>query len=150
MRRYLVVADDGVESRELMDFVGSRAGVEPSVFHLVVPTVPDPRHLTWEEGEAHAGACRRLIRGLRRLRAFDPGAGGGVGDADPILAIEDALRAAPYDEIVLAIATRAHRLRPAVVAQRAGVFGLPVVDIFGSTTVVPFTREPAPTLPQTA
>ena len=135
MQRYLVVADLAVGARELMDFVRSRDDNEPSTFHLVVPTHPDRRRLTWEETEAHLVARRRLEHGLAWMREVDPRADGEVGDVDPMLAIEDALRETTYDSIVLAIRERPHRRRTNVAARVRHAFDLPVVDVLDASPV---------------
>ena len=102
MNRYLVVSDLMVGSTQLKEFVRDRTGGDGSRFHLVVPTMPDRRHLAWDESEAHLIARRRLVNGLEWMREIDPSADGEIGDVDPILAIEDALRTTDYDAIVLA------------------------------------------------
>ena len=66
------------------------------------------------------------------MREIDPRADGEVGDVDPILAIEDALRASRYDSIVLAIRTRPHRRRLSVAARVRRAFSLPVIDVLES------------------
>jgi hypothetical protein len=136
MQRYLVVADRAVSARELRDFVRSSVGDERSTFHLVVPTTPDTRRLTWEESEAHLVARRRLADGLEWMREIDPEADGEVGDVDPMLAIEDALRETRYDSIVLAIRERPNRRRINVAARVRRWFDLPVVDVLGSSPVL--------------
>ena len=134
MHRYLVVADLAVGARELKDFVRSR-GDEPATFHLVVPTHPNRRHLTWEESEARLVARGRLEHGLAWMREIDPRADGEVGDVDPLLAIEDALRETTYDSIVLAIRERPHRRRTNVTARVRQAFTLPVVDVLDDSPV---------------
>jgi len=129
MNRYLVVSDLMVEAAQLKDFVRSRTGEDGSTFHLVVPTIPDRRHLAWDENEAHLIARRRLANGLEWMRDVDPGVDGEVGDVDPILAIEDALRRMRYDAIVLAVRERPHRRRLRVAARARRAFDLPVVDV---------------------
>jgi hypothetical protein len=150
MHRYLVIADLGVESRELKDFVRGRDGEERSTFHLVVPTVPDRTRLTWEEGEAHLVARRLLADGLAWMREIDPRADGAVGDVDAILAIGDALRASRYDSIVLAIRPRPHWRRLSAAARARGAFSLPVIDVLEPTPFVAARREPTQILRQTA
>jgi hypothetical protein len=59
----------------------------------------------------------------------DPGANGQVGDIDPILAIEDALRTTKFDAIVLAVRERPHRRRLRVAARARQTFDLPLVDV---------------------
>jgi hypothetical protein len=132
MNRYLVVSDLMVGSTQLKDFVRDRTGADGSTFHLVVPTIPDRRHLAWDESEAHLIARRRLVNGLEWMREIDPGADGEVGDVDPILAIEDALRTNDYDAIVLAVRERPHRRRLRVTARARHAFDLPVVDVLSA------------------
>ncbi len=136
MHRYLVVADLAVGTRELKDFVRSRDDNEPSTFHLVVPTHPDNRRIAWDETEAHVVARRRLEDGLAWLRETDPRADGEVGDVDPILAIDDALRETTYDSIVLAVGERPHRRRANVTTRVRQAFDLPVVDVLGTPQVL--------------
>jgi hypothetical protein len=129
MNRYLVVSDLMVGSNQLKDFVRHRTGADAPTFYLVVPTIPDRRHLAWDESEAHLIARRRLVNGLEWMREVDPDADGEIGDVDPILAIEDALRTTDYDAIVLAIRERPHRRRVQVAARARQAFDLPVVDV---------------------
>ncbi len=132
MRRYLVVANLGVGSQTLRDFVRRRSAEEPSVFHLVVPTVPSTDRLTWDEGEARGTARERLAHGLAWLRAVDPRAEGEIGDPDVLLAIADALRDARYDAIVLSMGApvRSRWLRADLPTRARRAFGMPVVEVF--------------------
>jgi len=129
MNRYLVVSDLMVGSSQLKEFVRDRTGGDGSRFHLVVPTMPDRRHLAWDESEAHLIARRRLVNGLEWMREIDPSADGEIGDVDPILAIEDALRTTDYDAIVLAVRERPNRRRLRVATRARNAFDLPVVDV---------------------
>ena len=129
MNRYLVVSDLMVGSTQLKEFVRDRTGGDGSRFHLVVPTMPDRRHLAWDESEAHLIARRRLVNGLEWMREIDPSADGEIGDVDPILAIEDALRTTDYDAIVLAVRERPNRRRLRVATRARNAFDLPVLDV---------------------
>ena len=129
MNRYLVVSDLMVGSTQLKEFVRDCTGGDGSRFHLVVPTMPDRRHLAWDESEAHLIARRRLVNGLEWMREIDPSADGEIGDVDPILAIEDALRTTDYDAIVLAVRERPNRRRLRVATRARNAFDLPVVDV---------------------
>jgi hypothetical protein len=129
MNRYLVVSDLMVGSGALKAFVRAQLADERSSFYLIVPTIPDRRHLAWDESEAHLIARRRLVNGLEWMREIDPDADGEVGDVDPIMAIEDALRSTSYDAIVLAVRERPHRRRLHVAARARQAFDLPVVDV---------------------
>ena len=101
-----------------------------------MPTTPDTRRLTWEESEAHLVARRRLADGLEWMREIDPEVDGEVGDVDPLLAIEDALRETRYDSIVLAMRERPHRRRISVAQRVRQAFRLPVVDVLESFPVL--------------
>ena len=149
MHRYLVIADLGVGSRELKDFVWSRDGEERSTF-LVVPAVQDRTRLTWEEGEARVAARRLLAQGLAWMREIDPAADGEVGDVDPILAITDALRASRFDSIVLAMRASHHRRRLSVAARAGRAFRLPIVDVFEQSPFIAARWASTPILRQTA
>lgn len=129
MNRYLVVSDLMVASSQLKDFVRNQNDGGRATFYLVVPTMPDRRHLAWDESEAHLVARRRLVNGLEWMRQIDPDADGGIGDVDPIMAIEDALRTTAFDAIVLAVRERPHRRRLRVAARARQAFDLPVVDV---------------------
>jgi hypothetical protein len=135
MQRYLVVADLADGARELKDFVRSRDGEERSSFHLVVPTVPPRGRFTWDESEAHLIARRRVTHSLAWMRETDPRADGEVGDVDPMLAIEDALRERKYDAIVLAIPRRPRR-RTSVASRARQAFSLPVVDVLEASPMI--------------
>lgn len=149
MQRHLVVADIAVGARELKDFVRGRVGEERPTFHLVVPTIPDKGRFTWDESEAHVVARRRVADGLAWMRETDPRADGEIGDVDPMLAIEDALREMKYDSIVLAI-RRPHRRRTSVASRARQAFSLPVVDVLDAAPMIGARPEPAHPLSQTA
>src|SRR2546427_6278739 len=92
MGRYLVVANQTLGGEPLMDTVRRYLEAGPCLFHIVVPATPAGDYLTWTEGEAVALAQARLDQALERFRGLGAEASGAVGDKNPILAIEDALR----------------------------------------------------------
>lgn len=101
MRRYFVVANQTLGGEELAERVREAMEAGPSSFHVIVPATPATKQLFWTEGEATAVAKKRLEAGLAWLRGMGAEADGEVGDANPVLAIEDALRVQPCDEIIL-------------------------------------------------
>lgn len=101
MRRYLVVADETVGGKRLLDEISARHAREPSRFMVLVPSTVPREGLTWTEAEARGLAQDRLDRVLRRLRELGVEGDGRVGDADPLLAIQDTFRAERFDEIIL-------------------------------------------------
>jgi hypothetical protein len=98
---YLVVANQTLGGEHLIARIRERMAAEPSSFHIVVPATPLAGHATWKEGEATSVAQARLDRAIATLRELGADVRGEVGDANPLLAIEDALRAGRFDEIIL-------------------------------------------------
>ena len=99
--RYLVVANQTLGTDLLYDKVAQALRFGPSRFHIVVPATPSTEHLTWFEGEAYAIAGEQLGKALTWMELLGADADGEVGDANPMLAISDALGSGRYDEIIL-------------------------------------------------
>ena len=102
VRRILVVANETVGGDVLFETIAERVeGVREEVL-VVSPALNSPLK-TWvsDEDGARATAQARLEATLQRLAAAGIEARGDVGDADPLQAIEDALRTFAADEIVI-------------------------------------------------
>ena len=100
-RRILVVANETVAGRALRGEVVRRAGDDADVL-VVCPALNSPlRHWASDEDGARAEAERRLSESLAALAAAGVKARGEIGDADPVQAIDDALRTFGADEIVI-------------------------------------------------
>ncbi len=100
MTRYLIVANKTLGGEHLLEQIRQRMAAGESTFHLVVPATAPGDH-PWTEGEARASAQRRLAEAVSRLVALGAEVDGEVGDANPMLAIEDAMLQQPFDEIIL-------------------------------------------------
>jgi Universal stress protein family len=99
--RILVVANETVAGRALRGEVVRRAGDDADVL-VVCPALNSPlRHWASDEDGARAEAERRLSESLAALAAAGVEARGEIGDADPVQAIDDALRTFGADEIVI-------------------------------------------------
>jgi hypothetical protein len=106
---------------------------------VVTPALNSPlRHWASDEDDARAAAGERLEASLARLRALGIEAHGAVGDADPLQAIEDALRTFGADEIVLSTHPegRSHWLERGVVEKARERFIVPLTHV-----VVDLERE---------
>lgn len=104
VRRILVVANETVAGRALLAEIRSRSADTPSEVMVVVPALTASRleHLAHDVDAALAEARQRLDASLRAMAAAGIHARGEVGDHhDPNLAIEDALRAFPADEVLI-------------------------------------------------
>ena len=137
-RRILVVANETVAGRALRGEVVDRAQRGAEVL-VVCPALNSPlRHWTSDEDQARAQAQARLDESLGALRRAGVEGRGEVGDADPIQAIEDALRTFGADEIVLSTHPpgRSNWLEKEVIARARERFDLPLTHV-----VVDLERE---------
>jgi hypothetical protein len=98
----LVVANETVGGEELMDAIGEIALAGKTRFYVVSPAL-NSRLRTWtsDEDPARAAAQKRLDATLERLASIGVEARGEVGDVDPLVAVEDAVRSFRPNEIVV-------------------------------------------------
>jgi hypothetical protein len=101
-RRVLVVANETVGGEELMRVLGEMALETRARFHVVSPAL-NSRLKTWtsDEDPARAAAQERLSATLERLESTGITATGDIGDVDPLVAVEDAVRLFRPTEIVV-------------------------------------------------
>jgi hypothetical protein len=101
-RRLLVVANESAAGDDLRAAIGAHAGGGTDV--LVIAPALNTRIRFWagDDRSARRRAEERLESSLRSLAAAAIDAEGFVADADPLLAIEDALRLFDADRIVIA------------------------------------------------
>jgi hypothetical protein len=106
-RRILVVADTALDSSDLVDEIKQHTDGSPEV-RIVAPAVgPSPlKLLAGDVDEAIEDARRRVRTSVDALRRHGLSAIGDVGEADPNLAIEDALRTFQADEVIVATPPR--------------------------------------------
>ena len=131
-RRVLVVANETVGGEELMSAISTRALSEKTRFFVVCPAL-NTRVKTWtsDEDPARAAAQDRLDATLARLAGVGIDARGEVGDGDPLVAIEDAVRTFHPDEIVISThpAGRSNWLERGVVDSVRARFDVPVAHV---------------------
>lgn len=135
MPRYLVVANQTLAGEPLVSRIRELARAEPCSFHVVVPATP-PRDHVWTEGEARATARSRLDEAMARFAGLESEFEGEVGDGNPMLAIEDALRDhGPFDEIVISTLPRglSKWLRIDLPHRAEAAFGLRVTHVIGGS-----------------
>jgi hypothetical protein len=131
-RRILVIANETVGGRALQEVIREKSeGVQEHVL-VVCPALNSPlRHLASDEDQARVDAKTRLDRSLAKLREAGISARGEVGDADPLQAIEDALRTFGPDEIVISTHPegRSHWLERGIVSGARDRFAVPVTHV---------------------
>jgi GABA permease len=131
-RRVLVVANETVGGEELMSAISELALGGKTEFLVVSPAL-NSRLKTWtsDEDPARAEARVRLDATLTRLSTVGIEARGEIGDVDPLVAIEDAVRLFHPDEIVLSTHPegRSNWLERGVVGAVRERFDVPVTHV---------------------
>ena len=128
----LVVANETVEGTVLVETVRDIALSRDADVFVVAPALNSRlRHWMSDSDRAHGAAKQRLENTLARLKDAGVRAGGEVGDADPLLAIEDAIHVFPADEIVIGThpEERSNWLAHDLVARACERFELPVAHV---------------------
>jgi hypothetical protein len=130
--RVLLVANRTAATDGLRDAVRARAQHGPVTFHLVVPANPHGLHKVVDPQEGDAGVAEHaLAEALPRLsEAAGAAVTGHVGDHEPLMAIEDALNRAPYDELIIStLPRRLSRWLHLDLVSKARATGLPVTHV---------------------
>lgn len=129
MRRILVVANRTLCEQHLIDELRRRRVRGPATVTLLVPATHPLG--SWTDAQAEQEARARLEEMLETLAAAGIGADGEVGDADPVVAVDDVLRQRSYDEVVVSTlpAGLSRWLASNVVRRIRAHTGLPVVHV---------------------
>jgi hypothetical protein len=141
-RRILVVANETVAGRELLEHLHARAdGVDTHVLVVAPALNTRLRHLFADVDRAREEAEVRLTGSIESLRAEGISARGAVGDSDPVRAIEDALFEFEADEIVISThpPDRSNWLEKKTVERAREKFSQPITHI-----VVDLAAAPSP------
>ncbi|WP_222263007.1 hypothetical protein [Modestobacter marinus] len=118
MHRHLVVANQSLDSDELMQLVRERVAAGPAEFWFVVPATPvkdlatnampvpmpvmgGTPTLPAPPAEARKLAQAKLDTVLQKLTTAGVRANGTVGDPDPVRAVEEATATGEFDEIIV-------------------------------------------------
>jgi hypothetical protein len=131
-RRILVIANETVGGGPLREEIRRRSeGYDEQVL-VVCPALNSPlRHWASDEDDARAKAQGRLEASLARLREAGIDAKGEVGDAEPLQAMEDALRLFGADEIIISTHPegRSHWLERGIVDAARDRFAVPITHV---------------------
>jgi nucleotide-binding universal stress UspA family protein len=131
-RRILVVANETVAGAALRAEIQTAVeGVQANVL-VVTPALNSKlRHWASDEDQARAAAEARLGRSIAELERLGIPARGEVGDADPVQAIEDALRTFGADLIVISTHPegRSNWLERGVVTSARKRFTVPITHV---------------------
>lgn len=130
--RVLLVANRTAATEGLRDAVRARVRRGPATFHLVVPAHPHGLHRVVDPQEGDAGEAEQTLAAA--LPALRQAAGsevtGHVGDAEPLMAIQDAVNLGGYDEIVIStLPRRVSRWLHLDLVSKARGLGLPILHV---------------------
>jgi hypothetical protein len=132
-RRILVVANQTAAGRELLEEIGNRCRGRKCQVMLVSPALVGSRAAHWasDVDEGLDLARERMARSVTALRGIGVEVRAEVGDSDPNMAIEDALRVFPADEIVISTLPpeRSRWLEHAVVERTRREVELPMTHV---------------------
>jgi hypothetical protein len=131
-RRILVIANETVGGEKLREEIRRRAEGYREQVLVVCPALNSPlRHWASDEDNARAQAQQRLDASIGRLAAAGVDATGEVGDAEPLQAIEDALRTFGADEIIVSTHPegRSNWLEKGVVTRARERFAVPITHV---------------------
>src|SRR5919106_74234 len=101
MKRILVVANETVAGKPLIDSVRARAGGDEGDVHVICPQNQPKHGYVIYDSMVREAAENRLRMTLALLREAGIEADGEVMDPDPYTAIMDALGEQEYDEIII-------------------------------------------------
>lgn len=131
--RVLVVANQTVGGRALLDEIAGRCRGRDSEVLVVTPALPGSRAAHWssDTDEASELARQRMELSILAIRDLGLRARGVVGDSDPEVAIEDALAGFAADEIVISThpPERSNWLERGVVEAARRDIDLPVTHV---------------------
>jgi hypothetical protein len=138
--RILLVANRTASTEGLREAVRARVARGPATFHLVVPAHPHGLHKVVDPQEGDEGTAQHVLD--EALPGLSAAAGtpvtGSVGDAEPLMAIEDAVNRARYDEIVIStLPKRISRWLHLDLVSKARGIGLPVTHVEAVDQEVP-------------
>jgi hypothetical protein len=134
----LVVAHQTAATPGLLDAVRERAAQGPTTFHLVVPQQAHGMHKVVDPQDAGADEAQRVLEvALPKLSEAAGGeVTGSVGDAEPLMAIQDAVNLGHYDEIIIStLPLGVSRWLKLDLVSKARGLGLPVTHVAAANKV---------------
>jgi hypothetical protein len=132
VRRILVVANETVGGEPLREEIRRKSEGQEEQVLVISPALNSPlKHWASDEDGARVQAQQRLDASLERLRALGVDATGQIGDAEPLQAMEDALRQFGADEIIISTHPpgRSNWLEKGIVERARERFTVPITHV---------------------
>ena len=128
----LVVAHQTAATAGLLDAVRDRARRGPAKFHLVVPRMPHGMHKVVDPQDAGGDDAQQVLE--EALPKLSQAAGievtGSLGDAEPLMAIQDAINLGNFDEIIIStLPKRVSRWLKLDLVSKTKALGVPVTHV---------------------
>jgi hypothetical protein len=130
--RILVVANETVGGEELLEEIHHRVQNVRAQVLVVCPALNSPlKHWVSDEDQARMAAQERLEASIGAMHAAGIEARGEIGDSDPLLAIEDAIRTFAPDELIISTHPegRSNWLERGIVDSTRERFAIPVTHV---------------------
>jgi hypothetical protein len=134
----LLVAHQTAATPALLEAVRSRAGSSPATFHLVVPRQAHGMHKVVDPEESGGDEAQGVLdTALPKLsEAAGQKVTGSLGDAEPLMAIHDAVNLGDYDEIIIStLPLGVSRWLKLDLVSKARGLGLPVTHVQAASKV---------------
>jgi hypothetical protein len=134
----LVVAHQTAATPGLLDAVRERARRSPATFHLVVPQQARGMHKVVDPEDTGVDEAQRVLDAA--LPKLSEAAGGkvtgSIGDAEPLMAIQDAVNLGDFQEIIVStLPLGISRWVKLDLVSKARGLGLPVTHVAASSKV---------------
>lgn len=132
VRRILVVANETVGGEPLREEIRRKSEGREEQVLVISPALNSPlKHWASDEDGARIQAQQRLDASLARLRELGVEASGEIGDAEPLQAMEDALRLFGADEIIISTHPpgRSNWLEKGIVEKARERFSVPITHV---------------------
>ncbi len=133
-RRILVLANETCTGAAVCEEVRYRAGRDRAEVLVIAPALATSRIGHWLASDTEAArdsARARLSASVAALRSAGLDATGQLGDADPLQALDDAVRVFDPDEIIVSThpPTRSHWLERRIVQRARERYSMPVTHV---------------------
>jgi hypothetical protein len=131
-RRLLVLADETCTGRALFEAMRERTDAQATDVLIVAPALTSRlRYWLSDEDPGIAAAGRRLAVSVERCAAAGVTARGALGDADPLQALDDAIRTFGPGEVIVATHPQglSNWLEHGLVAQARERFDVPITHV---------------------
>lgn len=143
VQRILVLANETICAHSLHEMLRRRQNASSIEVLLVAPALAGRLQFWVSDEDAGVAAAReRMTVSCQALRDAGVSVRGAIGDADPLLALDDAMRTFAPDEVIIAthVQARSNWLERGLVAQARARYDVPIVHLEVLEPAIALTR----------